>query len=233
MNCIEIENLGVEKSKRKILNSLSLVIPNSKSIGLLGPSGSGKTTLMRSIMGLQKITEGKISILGFEAGSKDLRNKISYSTQSASLYLDLTCIENLEFFSSLFDENELSIQEILDLVQLNQVKNQLAKTLSGGEKTRLALGTALVGAPELIILDEPTVGLDPILRKQLWQIFKELNKKGKTLLISSHVMDEAENCDHIFMIRDGKIIASGNTSELKSRTGLGNMEDVFISLVKS
>ena len=128
---------------------------------------------------------------------------------------------------------KLSIQEILDLVQLNQVKNQLAKTLSGGEKTRLALGTALVGAPELIILDEPTVGLDPILRKQLWQIFKELNKKGKTLLISSHVMDEAENCDHIFMIRDGKIIASGNTSELKSRTGLGNMEDVFISLVKS
>ena len=233
MNCIEIENLSVEKSKRKILNSLNLVIPNSKSIGLLGPSGSGKTTLMRSIMGLQKITEGKISILGFEAGSKDLRNKISYSTQSASLYLDLTCIENLEFFSSLFDENELSIQEILDLVQLNQVKNQLAKTLSGGEKTRLALGTALVGAPELIILDEPTVGLDPILRKQLWQIFKELNKKGKTLLISSHVMDEAENCDHIFMIRDGKIIASGNASELKSRTGLGNMEDVFISLVKS
>jgi ABC-2 type transport system ATP-binding protein len=233
MNCIEIENLSVEKSKRKILNSLNLVIPNSKSIGLLGPSGSGKTTLMRSIMGLQKITEGKIRILGFEAGAKDLRNKISYSTQSASLYLDLTCIENLEFFSSLFDENELSIQEILDLVQLNQVKNQLAKTLSGGEKTRLALGTALVGAPELIILDEPTVGLDPILRKQLWQIFKELNKKGKTLLISSHVMDEAENCDHIFMIRDGKIIASGNTSELKSRTGLGNMEDVFISLVKS
>lgn len=233
MNCIEIENLSVEKSKRKILNSLNLVIPNSKSIGLLGPSGSGKTTLMRSIMGLQKITEGKIRILGFEAGAKVLRNKISYSTQSASLYLDLTCIENLEFFSSLFDENELSIQEILDLVQLNQVKNQLAKTLSGGEKTRLALGTALVGAPELIILDEPTVGLDPILRKQLWQIFKELNKKGKTLLISSHVMDEAENCDHIFMIRDGKIIASGNTSELKSRTGLGNMEDVFISLVKS
>ena len=233
MNCIEIENLSVEKSKRKILNSLNLVIPNSKSIGLLGPSGSGKTTLMRSIMGLQKITEGKIRILGFEAGAKDLRNKISYSTQSASLYLDLTCIENLEFFSSLFDENELSIQEILDLVQLNQVKNQLAKTLSGGEKTRLALGTALVGAPELIVLDEPTVGLDPILRKQLWQIFKELNKKDKTLLISSHVMDEAENCDHIFMIRDGKIIASGNTSELKSRTGLGNMEDVFISLVKS
>ena len=130
MNCIEIENLSVEKSKRKILNSLNLVIPNSKSIGLLGPSGSGKTTLMRSIMGLQKITEGKIRILGFEAGAKDLRNKISYSTQSASLYLDLTCIENLEFFSSLFDENELSIQEILDLVQLNQVKNQLAKTLS-------------------------------------------------------------------------------------------------------
>ena len=127
MNCIEIENLSVEKSKRKILNSLNLVIPNSKSIGLLGPSGSGKTTLMRSIMGLQKITEGKISILGFEAGSKDLRNKISYSTQSASLYLDLTCIENLEFFSSLFDENELSIQEILDLVQLNQVKNQIGR----------------------------------------------------------------------------------------------------------
>ena len=137
MNCIEIENLSVEKSKRKILNSLNLVIPNSKSIGLLGPSGSGKTTLMRSIMGLQKITEGKIRILGFEAGAKVLRNKISYSTQSASLYLDLTCIENLEFFSSLFDENELSIQEILDLVQLNQVKNQLAKTLSDRKSTRL------------------------------------------------------------------------------------------------
>ena len=233
MDSIEIKEVNVFKDKRKILDTLNLNLPRGVAIGLLGPSGSGKTTLMRSIAGLQKLNSGSITIFGISAGSKELRSRITYSTQSASLYNDLTCLENLKFYASLYPKNDLSVVEILKLIELNQIKNQLARTLSGGERTRLALGTALVGSPDLIILDEPTVGLDPVLRQELWAIFRKLTSDGKTLLISSHVMDEADNCNYIYLVREGKIIASGKPSDLKSKTGKANMEDVFISLVKS
>ena len=233
MNSIELKSVAVAKEGRRILNSLTFDFPQKAAIGLLGPSGSGKTTLMRSIAGLQKLVEGEIRIFELKAGSKELRDRISYSTQSSSLYNDLTCIENLEFYAALYKDNEFSISEILEMVELTKVKNQLAKTLSGGERTRLALATALVGAPDLIILDEPTVGLDPVLRRELWNIFRKLVASGKTLLISSHVMDEAENCDYIYLMRDGSIIASGTTSELMKKTNQTDMENVFISLVQS
>ena len=233
MNSIELNSVSVSKEKREILHTLPAIFPAGLAIGLLGPSGSGKTTLMRAIAGLQKLSSGNIKVLDQEAGSKFLRTKISYSTQSASVYGDLSCIENLRFFASLHDKNDLSIHEILDFVRLTKVSTQLASTLSGGERSRLALATALVGSPELIILDEPTVGLDPVLRRDLWKIFNDLTKSGKTLLISSHVMDEAENCDVIYLMRDGNIIANGSANDLKIQTNQKDMESVFISLVES
>lgn len=200
-------------------------------VGLLGPSGSGKTTLFRSIVGVQQIHQGNITILGQPAGSKNLRDRIGYLTQSASIYSDLTCIENLQYFSRLLGQSDFSIQEVLELVGLTKNRKQLASSLSGGEWTRLALATALLGKPELLILDEPTVGLDPILRQDLWNLFHQLASQGKTLLISSHVMDEAERCDTIILFREGKVLEEGTPQELKVRTGMSDMESVFISLV--
>lgn len=200
-------------------------------VGLLGPSGSGKTTLFRSIVGAQQIQQGDITILGQSAGSKNLRDRIGYLTQNASIYSDLTCIENLRYFSRLLGHSDFSVQEVLELVDLTKNRKQLASSLSGGERTRLALATALIGKPELLILDEPTVGLDPILRRDLWNLFHQLADQGKTFLISSHVMDEAERCDRIILLREGKVLEEGTPSELKARTGMSNMESVFISLV--
>jgi ABC-2 type transport system ATP-binding protein len=187
---------------------------------------------MRAIAGLQRITTGSISVLGVDAGDKLLREGISYSTQSASIYGDLTVDENLRFFASLHSDSEYAIDEILKLVDLLKNRKQLAEKLSGGERARLALATALVGKPQFIILDEPTVGLDPVLRKQLWGVFRMLTHQGKTLLVSSHVMDEAENCDHLILLRDGKVLAEGTVAELKSHSQKNEMEDVFISLVR-
>ena len=226
-----ISKLTITKGATEILRGLSLRIPRGKIVGLLGPSGSGKTTLMRSIAGVQRVNSGSISIFGVRAGDSRLRKDISYSTQAASVYGDLTVDENLRFFSSLYEDYEYSVDEILKMVDLLRNRNQLAEKLSGGEKARLALATALVGKPQLIILDEPTVGLDPVLRKQLWEVFRLLTNQGKTLLVSSHVMDEAVNCDHLILLRDGQVLAEGSVKELKSLTGKDEMEDIFISLV--
>eukprot|EP01037_Dinobryon_pediforme_P001294 gene1293-1310_t len=200
-------------------------------MGLLGPSGSGKTTLMRSIAGLQKIQSGEIEVLGRPAAHKELRHEIGYSTQSASVYSDLTCIENIEFFASLYFENEKSPQQILDEVGLTPNQHQMAESLSGGERARLALATTLVGSPQLLILDEPTVGLDPVLRVALWQLFAGLAAQGKTLLVSSHVMDEADSCEQLVLLRNGEVLAEGTPIELRAETGMHRMDDVFISLI--
>lgn len=200
--------------------------------GLLGPSGSGKTTIFRSIVGVQQTHAGTITVLDQPAGAKDLRTRIGYFTQSASIYSDLTCLENLHYFARLLGDSEISVEEVIDLVDLRKNRKQIASSLSGGERARLALATALLGKPELLILDEPTVGLDPVLRRDLWDLFHRLADQGKTLLISSHVMDEADRCDILFLLRDGKVLASGTPQGLKEQTGKDEMEDVFISLVE-
>ena len=229
---LQLSNLTVIRDGKTIISDLSLSIGRGKITGLLGPSGSGKTTVFRSIVGLQNLTGGSITVLGHQAGAKKLRTKIGYLTQNASIYSDLTCLENLHYFARLLGETEISIEEMLSLVNLNKNRKQLASSLSGGERVRLALATALFGKPELLILDEPTVGLDPVLRRDLWDLFHRLADQGKILLISSHVMDEADRCDNLFLLRDGKILASGSPESLKAQTGMADMERIFISLVE-
>ena len=229
---VSITDLEIIRDGKTIIPDLTMRIDRGKIVGLLGPSGSGKTTILRSIVGVQEIQAGTISVFGLAAGSKGLRTRIGYFTQSASIYTDLTCLENLRYFAQILGESEISVQEVLELVDLTKNQKQLASSLSGGERARLALATALLGKPELLILDEPTVGLDPVLRRDLWNLFHKLADQGKTLLISSHVMDEADRCDSLFLLRDGRILAGGTPQELKARANTEEMEAVFISLVE-
>ena len=229
---ISITGLTVIRDGNTILKDFNLEIKSGKILGLLGPSGSGKTTIMRSIVGLQRFSGGSIRVLGANAGDKSLRTRISYSTQDASIYRDLTCSENIDYFSALQGSSPTTTDEILDLVELGKNRKQLAATLSGGERARLALATALVGKPEIMILDEPTVGLDPILRRDLWRLFHRFTESGTTLVISSHMMEEADHCDELILLRDGAILAKGTPAQLRQETGLENMDSVFISLVE-
>lgn len=233
---IHIADLKIVRDGKTIIPNLNMKVAKGRIVGLLGPSGSGKTTILRGIVGVQAIQAGTITVLGFAAGSKELRKRIGYFTQNASIYADLTCLENLHYFARILGDGsaeEISVQEILELVDLTKNQKQIASSLSGGERARLALATALLGKPELLILDEPTVGLDPVLRRDLWNLFHELAGRGKTLLISSHVMDEADRCDELFLLREGRFLASGTPTELKTRAHTSEMEAVFISLVEN
>jgi ABC-2 type transport system ATP-binding protein len=228
---ISIKNLRIVRDGKTIIPDLTFELGKGLVAGILGPSGSGKTTIFRSVVGVQEISGGQISVLGEPAGSNKLRNRIGYLTQNASIYSDLTCIENLKYFAQVLGTSEISVDEIIDLVDLRKNRKQLAASLSGGERARLALATTLLGSPDLLILDEPTVGLDPVLRIELWSLFHRLAEQGKTLLISSHVMDEADRCDSLILLRDGAILTQGAPAELKAQTGEDEMEGVFISLV--
>lgn len=229
---VSISNLKVVRENKTIISNLSMNVGQGIIAGLLGPSGSGKTTIFRSIVGVQQTQAGTITVLGQPAGAKDLRTRIGYFTQSASIYSDLTCLENLQYFARILGNSQISVEEVIDLVDLRENRKQMAASLSGGERARLALATALLGKPELLILDEPTVGLDPVLRRDLWVLFHRLADQGKTVLISSHVMDEADRCDFLFLLRDGEVLASGTPQGLKNKTKKNEMEDVFISLVE-
>jgi ABC-2 type transport system ATP-binding protein len=230
---VEIKDLRIIRDEKLIIPDLTLSLTSGVITGLLGPSGSGKTTIFRSIVGVQKLTSGSISVLGEPAGSKSLRNRIGYLPQSASVYNDLTCLENLHFFASILRKTKNDVAEVLDVVGLTDNRKQLASSLSGGERTRLGLASTLLGNPDILILDEPTVGLDPVLRIELWKIFHGLADRGKTLIISSHVMDEADRCQNLVLLRDGKTLAEGTPQELRTSTGATDMEGAFVALVNS
>ena len=232
-NSVEIKNLRIVRQSKIIIPNLNLAFDAGKITGLLGPSGSGKTTIFRSIVGVQKISGGSISVLGQSAGSKSLRRRIGYLPQSSSIYSDLTCLENLDFFAAILGKSKINVAQVMDQLGLTENRKQLAATLSGGEKTRLALATALLGNPDLLILDEPTVGLDPVLRIELWKIFHSLAEQGKSLIISSHVMDEADRCQSLVLLRDGRVLAEGSPQQLRKDTGAADMEGTFIALVNS
>lgn len=229
---VEIKNLSVIKSGQHILDSISASLPSDKITGILGPSGAGKTTLMRVIVGLQKAHAGSVEVFGLSAGSPQLRSDIGYMTQAVSIYPDLTLAENLRFFATMAGASKSRIQEVLEEVDLRPQAGQLVSTLSGGQQSRASLAIALLARPKLLVLDEPTVGLDPVLRKRLWQQFAELKARGSTLLVTSHVMDEASHCDELLLLREGKLLVYGKPKELMERSHTHSVEDSFIRLVE-
>jgi len=207
-------------------------VPDGRITGLLGPSGSGKTTLMRAIVGVQVIRSGSVEVLGKPAGDPELRRRVGYVTQAPSVYRDLTPRENLEYFARIVGAPPERIDEVLELVDLSRLSRRHVGSLSGGEHSRVSLAAALLPRPELLVLDEPTVGLDPLLRRDLWRTFRELAESGTTLLVSSHVMDEAENCNELILVRDGRIVAQSEPHELLRRTGTTDIGDAFLVLIE-
>jgi ABC-2 type transport system ATP-binding protein len=215
-----------------VLDGLSLEVPAGTVTGLVGPSGGGKSTLMRAIVGVQVVAGGRIIVLGEPAGSTALRRRVGYMTQSLSVYSDLSVRENLRYFARLYGVGGERVDSVIGTVALDEFGNRVLQRLSGGQKARVSLAAALLGEPELLVLDEPTVGLDPLLRRDLWSLFHRLADEGTTLIVSSHVMDEAERCDRLLLLRDGRLIATGSPDELRARTGEQGLDDVFLRLVE-
>jgi len=230
---ISIEGLRVIRGDSVVLPNLSVSIPAGTVTGLMGPSGCGKSTLMRSIVGVQKLAAGSVSVLGSDAGSAALRSRVGYVTQAPSVYGDLTVRENLGYFASVLGVSGPRIDEVIETVDLGPFTERVTANLSGGQRSRVSLAAALLNEPEVLILDEPTVGLDPVLRKSLWELFHRLAAGGSTLLVSSHVMDEASRCDELLLMREGLIIAQTTPTELLARTGASEMEDAFLRLIET
>lgn len=231
MKAIEADDLGVTKGKIRILHGINLTVQSGTITGLIGPSGSGKTTLMRAIVGVQKYT-GELLVLGKPAGSKSLRPKIGYVTQNPAVYTDLTVRQNLAYFARVVGAKSNRVEDIIAQVSLKDHADQLVASLSGGQRARVSLAIALLGDPDLLVLDEPTVGLDPILRGELWQQFSDLAKAGKSLIVSSHVMDEAERCSDLVLIRDGNVLWNDTKEKLLSSTNTNNVSDAFVAAIK-
>ena len=229
---IKSSELKVKKAKNEILKGLNFSVEAGKVTGLIGPSGSGKTTLMRTIIGVQAITDGTLEVLGLPAGSKELRKKIGYVTQSPAVYTDLTVVQNLRYFATLVRTDHKNVDQVISQVQLEKQRNQIASSLSGGQLARVSLAVALLGNPELLVLDEPTVGLDPLLRNELWELFESIANEGKTLLVSSHVMDEAERCDNLMLLRDGTLLWDDSKTELLTHTKQKSVGDAFVMMIK-
>ncbi|MEO7617823.1 MAG: ABC transporter ATP-binding protein [Candidatus Saccharibacteria bacterium] len=233
---VKIEDVTIVLGKHlEAVKHIDLELGVGQIIGFIGPSGAGKTTLIRAIVGRQKYTSGKITVLGSSAGTESLRHEVSYMTQEASVYSDLSVKDNLSYFATMCGihrKNQASeIERLLGLVDLMPQAKQVVGSLSGGQKQRLSLAIALIGRPKLLVLDEPTVGLDPVLRTKLWDLFRKLSGNGVTLIISSHVMDEAEHCDDLVLIRDGVLLAHESPKELCKRTKSRTVEESFIKLV--
>ena len=229
---IETRDLVVVRGGDLVLRGVSLGIVPGRITGLLGPSGCGKTTLMRAIVGVQLVRSGSVTVLGAPAGSRSLRRRVGYVTQAPSVYGDLSVRENLRYFAQVLGVGDDRVAEVTATVGLEGQATARVNRLSGGQRARVSLATALLGAPELLVLDEPTVGLDPVLRRDLWNTFRALADRGTTLLVSSHVMEEAERCDDLVLMRDGEILASEPRPALLERTGTPDVERAFLSLVE-
>ena len=228
---ISVRGLRVVRGGREVLHAIDLDIESGRVTGLLGPSGSGKTTLMRAVVGVQVVADGSVSVLGLDAGAPALRERVGYQTQAPSVYADLTVDENLQYFASVLGATRSRVTEVVGRVGLDGLERQLAASLSGGEHARLSLAAALLNQPSVLVLDEPTVGLDPMLRRDLWAFFHELAAGGTTLLVSSHVMDEADRCDDLVLLREGRVLISGTPEGLKQTTGTTDLDAAFLSLI--
>ncbi|MBM0260305.1 ABC transporter ATP-binding protein [Micromonospora purpureochromogenes] len=232
-DAITVRGLVVDRGRRRVLHGIDCTVPRGSVTGLLGPSGSGKTTLMRAVVGVQVIDSGTVTVLGRPAGSADLRHRVGYLTQAPSVYADLTVRENARYFAALQGRHAADADRAVADVGLADAATQLVGTLSGGQRSRASLACALVGDPELVILDEPTVGQDPVLRADLWARFHEMAAAGTTLLVSSHVMDEAARCDRLLLIREGRLVADDTPDAIRERTGVDDLEESFLRLIRS
>jgi ABC-2 type transport system ATP-binding protein len=229
---LTISGLTVVRGGVTALDAVSFSVPVGQVTGLLGPSGGGKSTLLRAIVGVQIVASGELTVLGLPAGDAALRSRVGYVTQSPSVYGDLTVRANLRYFARILAVPDDDVERVLDEVDLRTEADRLVGRLSGGQRSRVSLATALLGSPELLVLDEPTVGLDPVLRRDLWDLFHRLADSGVTLLVSSHVMDEASRCDRLLLIRDGHLLADATPQELLERTGAADIEQAFLALVE-
>ena len=229
---IEASGLVVRRGDTEVLRGLDFSVPAGEITGLLGPSGCGKTTLMRAIVGVQIVESGEIEVLGRPAGSAELRPEVGYVTQAPSVYGDLNVRENLAYFAGVLGAAEDRIEEVIGIVGLGEHRDQVVSSLSGGQRSRVSLATALLGSPRLLVLDEPTTGLDPVLRKELWSTFESLAAGGTTLLVSSHVMDEADHCRRLLLMRDGELLGTESPDALRRRTGEQGLEEAFLALIE-
>jgi len=229
---VVVDSLHVVRGAREVLPDLSLTVPRGQVVGLLGPSGSGKTTLLRSIVGVQVVAGGTVTVLGEPAGTPGLRSRVAYVTQDPSVYGDLSVRSNLTYFAALLGVPRGAVERAVETVDLTSDIDSRVDRLSGGERSRVSLAAALIGSPELLVLDEPTVGLDPVLRRDLWALFHRLADEGTTLLVSSHVMDEATRCDRLLLLRDGLLLADETPDGLLAKTGATDAEGAFLALIE-
>jgi ABC-2 type transport system ATP-binding protein len=229
---VAVSSLDVVRGERRVLHGLDFEVARGHITGLLGPSGCGKTTLMRAIVGVQIVEAGDVRVLGEPAGSAAVRARVGYVMQSTAVYLDLSARENLRYFARVLGVPAGRVDETLRTVQLAEHADRPVRGLSGGQRARVSLGTALLGDPDVLVLDEPTVGLDPLLREDLWDSFRALTDRGTTIFVSSHVMDEAARCDDLLLMRDGRLLADLTPAELRGRTGESDMEQAFLRLIE-
>ncbi|GLE52271.1 ABC transporter ATP-binding protein [Mycobacterium montefiorense] len=229
---VDINHLRVVRGKRPALRDFSVQVARGSITGLLGPSGCGKTTLIRCIVGTQIVTSGAVTVLGRPAGSPELRRRVGYLPQDPTIYDDLRIVDNVRYFASLYGFDSPAADDAIERVGLSDHRTAFCANLSGGQRTRVSLACALVCQPELLVLDEPTVGLDPVLRADLWEQFTELARAGTTLLVSSHVMDEADHCKDLLLMREGNLVAHTTPTQLREDTGCTSLEDAFLSIIK-
>jgi ABC-2 type transport system ATP-binding protein len=230
---IAVRDLVVDRGGRRVLHGVTASVPRGEVTGLLGPSGSGKTTLMRSVVGVQVVGAGSVTVLGRPAGAPELRHRVGYLTQAPSVYADLTVRENARYFAALHGRGRADADRAVADVGLAGAAGQLVGTLSGGQRSRASLACALVGEPELVVLDEPTVGQDPVLRADLWARFHAMAAAGTTLLVSSHVMDEAARCDRLLLIREGRLIADDTPDAVRAAAGVDDLDEAFLRLIRA
>lgn len=232
-DAIRVRDLVVDRGGRRVLDGISCSVPRGAVTGLLGPSGSGKTTFMRAVVGVQVVSTGTVTVLGQPAGTPALRHRVGYLTQAPSVYADLTVRENARYFAALYGRGRAEADQAVRDVGLAEAAGQLVVTLSGGQRSRASLACALVGDPELVILDEPTVGQDPVLRADLWARFHAMAAAGTTLLVSSHVMDEAARCDRLLLIRQGRLIADDSPAAIRAAAGVDDLDEAFLRLIRA
>ncbi|ARA97365.1 heme ABC exporter ATP-binding protein CcmA [Geobacillus thermodenitrificans] len=230
--CIQVEHVSKRFGKKIVIDDVSLNVHAGEIFGLLGPSGAGKTTLVRMIAGIDQASEGAVRVLGADMPELTTMKRIGFMAQSDALYGELTALENMQFFASIYGlrgkKKKERIDDMLELVNLADDRKKPVHQYSGGMKRRLSLAIALLHEPEVLILDEPTVGIDPVLRQSIWAELKQIQKRGTAIVVTTHIMDEAEKCGRLGMIRDGRLLAVGRPDELKSETKSQTLEQAFL-----